>query len=52
DKLPCVHVVHTLGHQRVGVHVIGNILAEEVAKSAVATASVAAVTRSHTRLDN
>ncbi|KAJ1189734.1 hypothetical protein NDU88_006476 [Pleurodeles waltl] len=46
DKLPCVHVVHTLGHQRVGMHVAGNTLADEVAKASVATASVAAVTRS------
>ncbi|KAJ1183121.1 hypothetical protein NDU88_008292 [Pleurodeles waltl] len=52
DKLPCVHVVHTLGHQRVGVHVAGNTLADEAAKASVATASVAAVTRSRTRLDN
>ncbi|KAJ1146742.1 hypothetical protein NDU88_013002 [Pleurodeles waltl] len=51
-KLPCVHVVHTLGNQRVGVHVTGNTLADETAKASVATASVAAVTRSRTRLDN
>ncbi|KAJ1199404.1 hypothetical protein NDU88_003240 [Pleurodeles waltl] len=52
EKLPCVHVVHTLGHQRVGIHVAGNTLADEAAKASVATASVAAVTRSRTRLDN
>ncbi|KAJ1088724.1 hypothetical protein NDU88_001879 [Pleurodeles waltl] len=52
DKLLCVHVVHILGHRRVGVHVISNTLADDAAKSAVATASVAAVTRSQTRLDN
>ncbi|KAJ1163285.1 hypothetical protein NDU88_003746 [Pleurodeles waltl] len=52
DKLPCVPVVHTLGHQRVGVHVTGNTLADEAAKAAVAMASVTAVTRSQTRLDN
>ncbi|KAJ1181003.1 hypothetical protein NDU88_006214 [Pleurodeles waltl] len=52
DKPLCVHVVHTLGHQRIGVHVISNTLAADAAKSAVAAASVTAVTRSHTRLDN
>ncbi|KAJ1097895.1 hypothetical protein NDU88_003011 [Pleurodeles waltl] len=51
-KLPCVHVVHTLGHQCVRVHVTGNTLADEAAKASVATASVAAVTRSRMRLDN
>ncbi|KAJ1187715.1 hypothetical protein NDU88_004485 [Pleurodeles waltl] len=52
DKLPSVHVVHTLGHQRVEIHVAGNTLADEAAKASVATASVAAVTRSRTRLDS
>ncbi|KAJ1213742.1 hypothetical protein NDU88_001373 [Pleurodeles waltl] len=52
DKQPCVHVVHTLGHQRVGIHVADNTLADEAAKASVATAFVAAVTRSRTRLDN
>ncbi|KAJ1212479.1 hypothetical protein NDU88_000138 [Pleurodeles waltl] len=41
-----------LGHQRVGIHVAGNTLADEAAKSAVATASVAAVTRSRTKPDD
>ncbi|KAJ1155100.1 hypothetical protein NDU88_007836 [Pleurodeles waltl] len=44
DTLPNVHVVHTLGHQRIGMHVAGNTLADEAAKSAVAMAAVAAVT--------
>ncbi|KAJ1190638.1 hypothetical protein NDU88_007376 [Pleurodeles waltl] len=44
DTLPNVHVVHTLGHQRVGIHMAGNTLADEAAKSAVAMAIVAAVT--------
>ncbi|KAJ1181564.1 hypothetical protein NDU88_006769 [Pleurodeles waltl] len=45
ETLPKVHVVHTLGHRRVGIHVAGNALADEAAKSAVAVATVAAVTR-------
>ncbi|KAJ1149923.1 hypothetical protein NDU88_002721 [Pleurodeles waltl] len=49
--LPKVHVVHTLGHQRVGIHVAGNTLADEAAKSAVAVATVAAVTRSSSKPD-
>ncbi|KAJ1089659.1 hypothetical protein NDU88_002808 [Pleurodeles waltl] len=52
NKLLCVHIVHTLGHQCVGVHVTGNTLTDEAAKAALATASLAAVTRSQTRLDN
>ncbi|KAJ1149479.1 hypothetical protein NDU88_002286 [Pleurodeles waltl] len=44
ETLPNVHVLHTLGHQRVGIHVAGNTLADEAAKSAVATANVPAVT--------
>ncbi|KAJ1185896.1 hypothetical protein NDU88_002682 [Pleurodeles waltl] len=44
ELLPKVHVVHTLGHQRVGIHVAGNTLADEAAKSAVAVTTVAAVT--------
>ncbi|KAJ1192197.1 hypothetical protein NDU88_001509 [Pleurodeles waltl] len=44
ETLPNVHVVHTLGHQRIGIHVAGNTLADEAAKSAVAVAAVAAVT--------
>ncbi|KAJ1150865.1 hypothetical protein NDU88_003652 [Pleurodeles waltl] len=46
ETLPKVHVVNTLGHQRVGIHVAGNTLADEAAKSAVA---VAAVTRSSSK---
>ncbi|KAJ1143271.1 hypothetical protein NDU88_009581 [Pleurodeles waltl] len=38
ETLPKVHVVHTLGHQRVGIHVAGNTLADEAAQSAVAAA--------------
>ncbi|KAJ1210815.1 hypothetical protein NDU88_006177 [Pleurodeles waltl] len=45
ETLPNVHVVHTLGHQCIGIHVAGNTLADKAAKSAVATASVAAVAR-------
>ncbi|KAJ1152642.1 hypothetical protein NDU88_005417 [Pleurodeles waltl] len=52
ETLPNVHVVHTLGHQRVGIHVAGNRQADEAAKSAVVTAAVAAVTRSGTKLDD
>ncbi|KAJ1129010.1 hypothetical protein NDU88_007381 [Pleurodeles waltl] len=52
EKLPNVHVVRTLGHQRVGIHVEGNTLADEAAKSAVAMASVAAVTHSKLRMDD
>ncbi|KAJ1104913.1 hypothetical protein NDU88_002321 [Pleurodeles waltl] len=44
ETLPNVHVVHTFGHQRVGMHVDGNTLDDEAANSAVATAAVAAVT--------
>ncbi|KAJ1186872.1 hypothetical protein NDU88_003652 [Pleurodeles waltl] len=51
ETLPKVHVVHTLGHQRVGVHVAGNNLADVAAKSAVAVAAVAAVTRSSSKPD-
>ncbi|KAJ1114954.1 hypothetical protein NDU88_003184 [Pleurodeles waltl] len=51
ETLPKVHVVYTLGHQRVGIHVAGNKLADEAAKSAVAVATVAAVTRSSTKPD-
>ncbi|XP_069097007.1 uncharacterized protein [Pleurodeles waltl] len=49
ETLPKVHVVHTLGHQHVGIHVAGNTLADEAAKSAVAT--VAAVTRLSSKPD-
>ncbi|KAJ1113466.1 hypothetical protein NDU88_001710 [Pleurodeles waltl] len=51
ETLPKVHVVHTLGHQGVGIHVAGNTLADEAAKSAVAVATVAAVTRSSSKPD-
>ncbi|KAJ1176716.1 hypothetical protein NDU88_001984 [Pleurodeles waltl] len=51
ETLPKVHVVHTLGHQRVGIHVAGNTLADEAAKSAVAVATVAAVTRLSSKPD-
>ncbi|KAJ1130257.1 hypothetical protein NDU88_008611 [Pleurodeles waltl] len=51
ETLPKVHVVHTLGHQRVGIHVAGNTLAYEAAKSAVAVATVAAVTRLSSKPD-
>ncbi|KAJ1203819.1 hypothetical protein NDU88_007600 [Pleurodeles waltl] len=51
ETLPKVHVVHTLGHQRVGIHVVGNTLADEAAKSAVAIATVATVTRSSSKPD-
>ncbi|KAJ1100120.1 hypothetical protein NDU88_005209 [Pleurodeles waltl] len=51
EMLPKVHVVHTLGHQSVGMHVAGNTLADEAAKSAVAVATVAAVTRSSSKPD-
>ncbi|KAJ1177090.1 hypothetical protein NDU88_002352 [Pleurodeles waltl] len=44
ETLPNVHVVHTLGHQRAEIHVAGNTLADEAAKSVVAAATVAAVT--------
>ncbi|KAJ1117322.1 hypothetical protein NDU88_005522 [Pleurodeles waltl] len=50
--LPNVHVVHTLGHQCIGIHIAGNTLADEAAKSAVATATVAAVTRLCAKLDD
>ncbi|KAJ1214418.1 hypothetical protein NDU88_002037 [Pleurodeles waltl] len=52
ETLPNVHVVHTLGHQRIGIHIAGNTLADEVAKSAVAMAAVATVTCSGTKPDN
>ncbi|KAJ1091603.1 hypothetical protein NDU88_004722 [Pleurodeles waltl] len=51
ETLPKVHVVHTLGHQRVGIHVAGNTLADEAAKSAVAVAIVATVTRLSSKPD-
>ncbi|KAJ1153135.1 hypothetical protein NDU88_005898 [Pleurodeles waltl] len=51
ETLPKVHVVHTLGHQRVGIQVAGNTLADEAAKSAVAVTTVAAVTRSSSKPD-
>ncbi|KAJ1138889.1 hypothetical protein NDU88_005269 [Pleurodeles waltl] len=51
ETLPNVHVVHTLRHQRVGIHVAGNTLADEAAKSAVTVAAVAAVTRSSMKPD-
>ncbi|KAJ1125797.1 hypothetical protein NDU88_004216 [Pleurodeles waltl] len=51
ETLPKDHVVHTLGHQRVGIHVTGNNLADEAAKSAVAVATVAAETRSSSKPD-
>ncbi|XP_078501624.1 uncharacterized protein LOC144755804 [Lissotriton helveticus] len=52
ERLPIVFVVHTLGHQRVGVHAVGNSLADEAAKSAVSTYLVAAVTRSKSKIDD
>ncbi|KAJ1201425.1 hypothetical protein NDU88_005234 [Pleurodeles waltl] len=51
ETLPNDHVVHTLGHQRVGIHVAGNTLADEAVKSAVAVATVAAVTRLSSKPD-
>ncbi|KAJ1178108.1 hypothetical protein NDU88_003356 [Pleurodeles waltl] len=51
ETLPNVHVVHTLGRQCVGIHVAGNTLADETVKSAVAVATVAAVTRSSSKPD-
>ncbi|KAJ1172803.1 hypothetical protein NDU88_004645 [Pleurodeles waltl] len=51
ETLPNVHVVHTLGHQHVGIHVAGNTLADEAAKSAVAVAAFAAVTRLSSKPD-
>ncbi|KAJ1116646.1 hypothetical protein NDU88_004852 [Pleurodeles waltl] len=50
ETLP--NVSDTLGHQSVGIHIAGNTLADEAVKSAVATASVAAVTCSRTKLDD
>ncbi|XP_078528170.1 uncharacterized protein LOC144805502 [Lissotriton helveticus] len=52
EKLPLVFVIHTLGHQRVGVHAVGNSLADEAAKSAVSKYLVAAVTRSKSKIDD
>ncbi|XP_078533978.1 uncharacterized protein LOC144820264 [Lissotriton helveticus] len=52
EQLPLVFVIHTLGHQRVGVHAVGNSLADEAAKSAVSTYLVAAVTRSKSKIDD
>ncbi|KAJ1138414.1 hypothetical protein NDU88_004800 [Pleurodeles waltl] len=52
EMLPNVHVVHILGHQRVGIHVEGNSLADEAAKSAVAIASVALVICSKPKVDD
>ncbi|KAJ1109653.1 hypothetical protein NDU88_007013 [Pleurodeles waltl] len=52
ETLPNVHVVHTLGHQSVGIQVAVNTLADEVAKSAVAAATVAAVTHSGVKPDD
>ncbi|KAJ1144101.1 hypothetical protein NDU88_010403 [Pleurodeles waltl] len=51
ETLSNVHVVHTFEHQRVGIHVARNTLADQAAKSAAATASVAAVTRPRTKPD-
>ncbi|XP_078528055.1 uncharacterized protein LOC144804770 [Lissotriton helveticus] len=51
-ELQKTHVIHTLSHQRDGVHVAGNSLADEAAKAAVQTASVAAITRSQTKIDS
>ena len=55
DTLPHVHVQHTLGHQREGIHAVGNSAADTAAKAAVATiptVKIAAVTRSQTRIDS
>ncbi|XP_078528026.1 uncharacterized protein LOC144804150 [Lissotriton helveticus] len=52
EQLPLVFVIHTLGHQRVGVYAVGNSLADEAAKSAVSTYLVAAVTRSKSKIDD
>ncbi|XP_078518955.1 uncharacterized protein LOC144784156 [Lissotriton helveticus] len=52
EKLPLVFVIHTLCHQRVGVHAVGNSLADEAAKSAVSKYLVAAVTRSKSKIDD
>ncbi|KAJ1165533.1 hypothetical protein NDU88_005959 [Pleurodeles waltl] len=51
EMLSKFHVVHTLGHQCVGIHVAGNTLADEAAKSAVAVATAAAVTCSSSKPD-
>ncbi|XP_078504131.1 uncharacterized protein LOC144762754 [Lissotriton helveticus] len=52
EHLPLVFVIHTLGHQRMGVHAVGNSLADEAAKSAVSAYLVAAVTRSKSKIDD
>ncbi|XP_078542299.1 uncharacterized protein LOC144828036 [Lissotriton helveticus] len=52
EQLPLVFVIHSLGHQRVGVHAVGNSLADEAAKSAVSTYLVASVTRSKSKIDD
>ncbi|XP_078540682.1 uncharacterized protein LOC144826163 [Lissotriton helveticus] len=52
ERLSLVFVIHTLGHQRVGVHAVGNSLADEAAKSAVSSCLVAAVTRSKGKIDD
>ncbi|XP_078540649.1 uncharacterized protein LOC144826120 [Lissotriton helveticus] len=52
EQLPLAFVIHTLGHQREGVHAVGNSLADEAAKSAVSTYLVAAVTRSKSKIDD
>lgn len=49
--LAMAHAIHTLRHQRVGIHVAGNSLADEATKATVFTAAVAAITRSSTRID-
>ncbi|KAJ1174414.1 hypothetical protein NDU88_006236 [Pleurodeles waltl] len=52
ETLLNVHVVHTLGHQHIGIHVAGSTLADEATKLAVAMATVAAVTRSGEKQDD
>lgn len=49
--LPLTHVIHMLSHQHVGIHVVGNSMAEEVAKATVQIAVFAAITRSSMRID-
>ncbi|XP_078521656.1 uncharacterized protein LOC144790876 [Lissotriton helveticus] len=52
EQLPLVYVIHSLGHQRLGVHSVGNSLADEAAKTAVSTYLVAAITRSKSKIDD
>ena len=51
DKLPQVHLIHILSHQRDGFHAKGNHVADLSAKATMHTTKLAAMTQSQTKIN-